>query len=140
MSQSGEGFIVSASDQPRPKNEATVLIRGAMAPWQVRCIQAYVAANLHSSIRVMDVIRVVQFKPNGFDRIFKKSFGCTPHRYVMRRRIERAKSLLLMSDDLLSKIASECGFGNRSHLSNLFHKTVGESPGRWRRRHRQLTC
>jgi AraC family transcriptional regulator len=130
----------AATDRPRPKNEAIVLSRGVMAPWQARCIQGYVAANLHSAIRVTDVVRVVQFSPNRFARVFKKSFGCTPHQYVMRRRIQRAKSLLLLSDDSLSKIAPECGFGNQSHLSNLFHKTVGESPGRWRRRHRQLTC
>jgi AraC family transcriptional regulator len=127
-------------DQPPPEEqaiapeaEAIALRRCVMAPWQARCIQGYIAANLHGTIRVMDLVRVLQFSPNRFDRVFKESFGCTPHQYVMRRRIERAQSLLLMSDDSLSQIAAECGFVNPSHLSNLFHRIVGEPPGRWRR-------
>jgi transcriptional regulator GlxA family with amidase domain len=74
----------------------------------------------------------VHFAPNRFDRVFKNSFGCTPHQYVMRTRIARAQSLLLMSNDTLSKIAAECGFVNQSHLSNLFRKTMGQPPGKWR--------
>jgi AraC family transcriptional regulator len=125
---------VTTPDQAHPA-EAIAPRRSVMAPWQARCIQAYVAANLHGSIRVMDLIRVVQFSPNRFDSVFKETFGCTPHQYVMRRRIERAQSLLLMSNDPLSKIAAECGFVNQSHLSNLFRRTVGETPGKWRRIH-----
>ena len=104
-----------------------------MAPWQARCIQGYVAANLRGTIKVGDLVRVLKFSPKRFDRVFKQSFGCTPHQYVMRRRIERAQSLLLMYNDPLSKIAAECGFVNQSHLSNLFRRIVGEAPGKWRR-------
>jgi AraC family transcriptional regulator len=125
---------VTTADQPHSE-QAIALRRNVMAPWQARCIQAYIAANLHGTIRVMDLIRVVQFSPNRFDSVFKETFGSTPHQYVMRRRIERAQSLLLMSNDPLSRIAAECGFVNQSHLSNLFRKVVGETPGKWRRIH-----
>ena len=128
-------FTFTSVDQRHPEAEAFALRRGVMAPWQARCIQGYVAANLHGTIRVMDLVRVVQFSPHRFDRVFKESFGCTPHQYVMRRRIERAQKLLLMSSDPLSRIAAECGFVNQSHLSNLFRKIVGETPGKWRRIH-----
>jgi AraC family transcriptional regulator len=104
-----------------------------LAPWQARCIQAYIAANLQSSIRVMDLVRVLRIAPNRFDRVFKATFDCTPHRYIVRRRIARAQRLLLISDDTLSRIAVECGFGNKSHLSNLFRKAMGQPPGEWRR-------
>jgi AraC family transcriptional regulator len=138
LSRSGTsmGSITTATtaDQELPE-QAIALKRGVLAPWQARCIQAYIAANLHSTIRVMDLVRVLQFSPNRFDSVFKESFGCTPHQYVMRKRIERAQSLLLMSNDPLSQIAAECGFVNQSHLSNLFHKMVGETPGKWRRIH-----
>ena len=128
-------FTFTSTDQPHPEAGAIALRRGVMAPWQARCIQGYIAANLHGTIRVMDLVRVVQFSPHRFDRVFKESFGCTPHQYVMRRRIERAQKLLLMSNDPLSRIAAECGFVNQSHLSNLFRKIVGETPGKWRRIH-----
>lgn len=106
-----------------------------MAPWQARCVQGYIAANLHSTIRVMDLIRMMKFCPNRFGRVFKQTFGCTPHQYIIGKRIERAKSLMLMSKDTLAQIAAECGFVNQSHLSNLFRKIVGVSPSWWRQTH-----
>jgi AraC family transcriptional regulator len=135
MTQTSAVTTFTIEDQPYPEAEAIASRRGVMAPWQARCIQGYIAANLHGTIRVMDLVRVVQFSPHRFDRVFKESFGCTPHQYVMRRRIERAQSLLLMSNDPLCRIAAECGFVNQSHLSNLFRKIVGETPGKWRRIH-----
>jgi AraC family transcriptional regulator len=135
MTDTGAVTAFATVDQPQQEEKPIALKRGVMAPWQARCIQGYIAANLHSTIRVMDLIRVVQFSPKKFDRTFKESFGCTPHQYVMRRRIERAQSLLLMSNDPLRQIAAECGFVNPSHLSNLFHRNVGETPGKWRRIH-----
>jgi AraC family transcriptional regulator len=127
--------LFSTVNRVTPENDANVSRRDVLTPWQTRCIQAYIAFNLHSTIRVMDLVRVVQFAPNRFDRVFKASFNCTPHQYVMRARIVRAQRLLSTSDDSLSKIAAECGFGNQSHLSNLFRKTIGQTPGKWRRLH-----
>jgi AraC family transcriptional regulator len=135
MTQTGVVTAVTTADQPHRQEQPIALKRGVMAPWQARCIQGYIAANLHSTIRVMDLVRVVQFSPNKFDRAFKEIFGSTPHQYVMRRRIERAQSLLLMTNDALRQIAAECGFVNPSHLSNLFRRVVGETPGKWRRTH-----
>jgi AraC family transcriptional regulator len=135
MTHTGALTPFTTAHQPHREEQPIALKCGVMAPWQARCIQGYIAANLHSTIRVMDLVRVVQFSPNRFDRAFKARFACTPHQYVMRRRIERAQSLLLMSNDLLGQIAAECGFVNPSHLSNLFHRMVGETPGKWRRMH-----
>src|ERR1700738_1770275 len=107
MTQPGAVARLTTTDQPHSEGKVVAVRRGVMAPWQARCIQGYIAANLHGTIRVMDLIRVVQFPPNRFDRAFKESFGCTPHQYVMRRRIDRAQRLLLMSNDPLSRIAAE---------------------------------
>jgi AraC family transcriptional regulator len=117
------------------EHEAIMPRREVMAPWQARWVQGYIAANLHSTIRVMDLIRVMKFCPNRFGRVFKETFGCTPHQYIICKRIERAKSLMLMSKDTLTQIAMECGFVNQSHLSNLFRKIVGVSPSWWRQTH-----
>jgi AraC family transcriptional regulator len=133
MTQSDVGSFVSTADRAPSENDGMVSRREVMAAWQSRCIKAYIGSNLHSTIKVMDLVRVLQFAPNRFERVFKASFGCTPHQYVMRARIVRAQRLLLMSDDSLSKIAAECGFGNQSHLSNLFRKAMGKTPGKWRR-------
>ena len=109
--------------------------RLVMAPWQVRCLQGYIAAHLHATIRTADLARVAQLGPFRLNRAFKESLGCTPHQYVMRRRVERAQRLISTTDDSLAQIATECGFAGQSHLSRLFYKIVGERPGAWRRAH-----
>ncbi len=107
----------------------------SMTPWQARCIQGYVAAHLHATIKVTDFARTVSFGRIQLKRAFKETFGCTLHQYVMRRRIERAQTLLLLSNDPLRQIAAECGFGSHSHFTRLFRKIVGQRPGAWRRLH-----
>jgi len=134
MDQRDAVAAISITDQP-PTDKEMMPGREVMAPWQARCIKAHIAVNLHSTIRVMDLVRVVQFAPNRFDRVFKKTFDCSPHQYVMRMRIAHAQKLLLSSDEPLSKIAAACGFGNQSHLGNLFRKMMGRPPGQWRRVH-----
>jgi AraC-like DNA-binding protein len=122
----GENTLVEGDATRGPPN--------VLAAWKVRCIQAYIAAHLHSTIRVADLVRVFQLSPNRFGQAFKNSFDCTPYQYVMSRRIARAQRRLLTSEDTLSEIATECGFSNKSHLSNLFRRTTGQPPGKWRRR------
>jgi AraC-like DNA-binding protein len=131
----GFAGAVSIDTDLSSENEVILATRGVMTPWQARCLRAYIAVHLHARIRVADLVRVLQFSPNRFGQVFKKSFACTPHQYVMRKRIALAKNLLLVSGETLGEIASKCGFGNQSHLSNLFRKMTGQAPGRWRRIH-----
>jgi len=126
---------VASANQSLPVKHAKVLWHETMAGWQARALQSYIDSHLHSTIRVMDLVRTVQLPPIRFFRLFKKRFGLTPHQYVMRSRIARAQRLLLLSEDTLEKIAAECGFGNKSHLANLFRNATGQPPGQWRRIH-----
>jgi AraC family transcriptional regulator len=135
----GVHAVAEASIRERPR-EATVIGQARVmpkcaniAPWQVRCIQGHIAANLQTGIRIADLAGIVRCSSYRIKRVFKNNFGCTPHQYLIRRRVERAQRLLLMSDDPLTQIAAECGFVSQSHLSYLFHRIVGERPGRWRR-------
>jgi AraC-like DNA-binding protein len=66
-------------------------------------------------------------------RAFKESFGCAPHAFLIRRRMERAQGLMLTTDEALGQIALACGLADQSHLTRLFQKWVGESPAAWRR-------
>jgi len=123
----------SASPSEPAKEVVIAPPRLSMAPWQTRCLQGYIAAHLHATIKIEDLTEVANCNYFQLERTFKERFGCTPHQYVIRRRIERAQSLLLISNDSLRQIAVECGFANPSHMSNLFRKKVGETPGAWRR-------
>jgi AraC family transcriptional regulator len=67
-----------------------------------------------------------------FSRSFKLATGDGPQRYVIQRRIERAKSLLRQTGLPVALIAQESGFADQSHLTQMFRRKVGVTPGRFR--------
>ena len=68
-----------------------------------------------------------------FARAFKNSVGETPHVWLTKRRIERAKQLLTHTNLLLPEIALECGFSHRIGFSRAFARITGITPSEWRR-------
>jgi AraC family transcriptional regulator len=107
---------------------------GKLAGWQVLRLRAYVEAHLGEPIQVKDLSDVARRSTAHFCRAFKRTFGQTPHAYVTGCRLQRAKSLMLDSEEPLSVIALICGFTDQAHLSKLFRQHTGETPGAWRRR------
>ena len=68
-----------------------------------------------------------------FVRMFKAATGYSPHNYLLNLRLERARELLKNPSASLIDIALECGFSSHSHMSRLFHKSVGVTPSAYRR-------
>jgi AraC-like DNA-binding protein len=71
-----------------------------------------------------------------FIRTFRATFGETPHRYLQRRRVERAMFLLRSTDRSVTDICFDVGFGSLGTFSRTFHDIVGESPTAFRQRGR----
>ncbi|MEL6188797.1 MAG: AraC family transcriptional regulator, partial [Myxococcota bacterium] len=68
-----------------------------------------------------------------FCRQFRRSTGLSPHQYQLRIRVERAQELMSRSPERsLAQIALECGFYDQAHLTRVFRRYVGETPGRFR--------
>ena len=66
-------------------------------------------------------------------RAFQKQFGTTPHKYLLKRRIEKAKWLLLSKTDMsLAQIALELGYADQSHFTRAFVTATGVTPNRFR--------
>jgi AraC-like DNA-binding protein len=121
-------------DAPVSVSEANVVRRcGGLAPWQVRRLKTHMEENLGGAIYCEDLARLVRLSVSHFMRAFKESFGCAPHAFLIRRRMERAQGLMLTTDEALGQIALACGLADQSHLTRLFQKWVGESPAAWRR-------
>jgi AraC family transcriptional regulator len=70
---------------------------------------------------------------HAFSAAFTKAVGIPPYRYVIVRRVERAKKLLRHTDLPISRIAYETGFASQSHLASTFKRAVGQTPGAYRR-------
>jgi AraC family transcriptional regulator len=107
--------------------------RGGLAPWQVRTLTTYIDANLNASLSCEVLARLTRLSVSYFARAFKCTFGCSPHVFLLRRRMERAQGLMLKSNAPLAQIAIECGFADQPHMSRLFLQFTGESPAAWRR-------
>jgi AraC family transcriptional regulator len=108
-------------------------ILGGLASWQIRRVTAHIEAALAAKVRIKDLAGLIQLSSSHFSRAFKQSFADTPHRYVMRRRVERAKALMLSTNGSLGRIAADCGFADQSHFNRQFRRLVGEKPNAWRR-------
>lgn len=106
---------------------------GGLARWQARRALAHIEENLGSKIGIRELAALVSFSRSHFSRAFKRSLGLSPMAYVTKRRVERAKVMMIQTDQQLTEIALACGFADQSHLNRSFRRMVGVSPGVWRR-------
>ena len=109
---------------------------GGLAPWQVSRIVSFVDENISNGIKIQDFSDITRLSRSYFSQAFRESFGISPHAYVVRRRIIKAQEMMVLTDKPLSQIALDCGLADQSHLSRLFRRVVGVSPGQWRRQRR----
>jgi AraC family transcriptional regulator len=109
--------------------------RGGLAPWQKRKIDHYVQEHLDHPLHLRQLAQEVGLSDSHFCRAFKQTFGITPHRHILRLRLQLAQRLMLTTRDPLSRVALACGLADQAHLSKLFRRWVGETPNAWRRRH-----
>jgi AraC family transcriptional regulator len=111
---------------PRP------LVSGGLAPWQLRLARDTINANFEGQLSVGQIARECKLSVNYFAQAFTRSTGISPHRWLMQRRVDVAKDLMLTTDSSLVEISLKCGFSDQSHFTKVFAKATGETPGRWR--------
>jgi AraC-like DNA-binding protein len=85
-------------------------------------------------LEVRSVARIAHVSEAHFSRQFRATFGETPHRYLQRRRVERAMELLRESDRPVTEICLDVGFNSLGTFSRTFSEIVGESPSAYRAR------
>jgi AraC family transcriptional regulator len=104
-----------------------------LTAWQIARVRAFIEKNLDRTIHTRDLSAVARRSPAHFSRSFKLTFGEPPHAYVVKRRLEKACSLMVTSSASLSEIALSAGFSDQAHLCKLFRQAFGQSPANWRR-------
>jgi AraC family transcriptional regulator len=104
-----------------------------ISSWKVRRLLDYIEGNLGGDLSLEAMAAEVEVSPLYLARAFKTAVGQSPHQYVLRRRLERAKELLRGTDCPIVDVALASGFSSQSHLSNWFLRQVGVSPAVYRR-------
>ncbi|NTX50736.1 AraC family transcriptional regulator [Myxococcus sp. CA039A] len=110
-------------------------LRGGLSPVHARRVKELIDSRLDGSVSLADLARTCGLSERHFARAFRETTGQPPHRWLVGRRLEKARQLLEAATQSLSEIAVACGFANQSHFTRTFTRVVGTSPGAWRRQH-----
>lgn len=122
-------YLVSRMTNRAP---GTTLARGGLSAFALRRLHEFVAANLEYPISIADMADCVGLSPYHFARACKRALGETPHAYVLRKRIERAKAALAAGRPL-AETAALCGFSSQSHFAERFRAQTGGTPSQFQR-------
>jgi len=104
---------------------------------QIKDAVHFIRKNYVTKIKLKQISKSAALSMFHFSRIFKTVTRMTPFEYVTRRRIARAKELLLMTDVPITEISFDIGFESMTTFSNLFKKRVGMSPSEFRKRYKK---
>jgi AraC-like DNA-binding protein len=104
-----------------------------LAPWQLRRAKETMRSDPSENLSVVAIAKACKLSPSHFSRAFKASTGVPPHQWLLEMRVESARELLVKSKAPLTEIAYRCGFTDQSHMSRIFGRVMGISPGAWRR-------
>lgn len=106
--------------------------RGRLTTAQQARIVRYVEAKVEVPIDLAELARLAGYSTPHFIRLFRQAFGISPYKFVIQRRIERAKHLLAQQDLAVREVSRACGFTTESHFSGTFARRVGLSPTAYR--------
>jgi AraC family transcriptional regulator len=88
----------------------------------------FIQDQLEANLTVAGIARAVHMSPYHFTRLFKRSTGLSPYRYVIQARVKKAKELLISNKFSIIEIAHRLGFADQSHLTRHFKSIFGVTP------------
>jgi len=106
--------------------------RGGLPSNRLRCVTEYIEENLERDLALVELAKILRMNVFHFARSFKQSTGLPPHQYVLRKRIERAKCLLVEQGSSIAEVALRCGFGSQSNFTTAFRRLTSITPGAYR--------
>jgi AraC family transcriptional regulator len=101
---------------------------GHLLDRRLRQVLSFIEDNLSQDIALGDLAAIAGLSVSHFKSLFRESVGLPAHQYLIRRRVERAKSLIAEGNLSISQIAFETGFAHQSHLAHHMRRVLGISP------------
>jgi len=106
--------------------------RGGLGSSRLRRIKEFVDAKMEDELTLREMAQSVQLSTAHFSRMFRKSTGESPHHFVLRHRVERAKEMLRAPQGRVLDVAVACGFKTQQHFARVFRRICGASPTEYR--------
>lgn len=94
----------------------------------------YINRHFREPISLEQAARISHLSPAYFSRRFCREVGMTFEKYVVSKRLELAKNLLVTTDLSVCEVCFECGFQNATHFSRSFKRQFGQTPGSMKRK------
>jgi AraC family transcriptional regulator len=108
------------------------IYRGGLGSRRLRTIRELVDAKMEDDLSLDEMAQSVGLSTAHFARMFRKSIGETPHQFVLRQRVERAKGMLRAPAARVLDVAVACGFKTQQHFAQVFRDVCGVSPTEYR--------
>ena len=105
----------------------------ALPPYALKRVLERIEHSFRSDVSLASLAEEAGYSRGHFLKMFRASMGMTPHRYVLKRRVDHAQSLLKRQELSIIDVAADCGFSSQAHLTQVFREHVGVTPGDYRR-------
>jgi AraC family transcriptional regulator len=113
--------------------------RGGLAPARLRRVIEFVHARIEDEVTLKELAESAGLSAPHFSQMFRKSTGESPHQFVLRQRVERAKEMLRAAESRVLDVAVACGFKTQQHFARVFRQVCGASPTEYRQNFRTET-
>ena len=117
----------------RPTHKKADSAVSALPPYALKRVLEKIEHSFQSEVRLASLAEEAGYSRGHFLKMFRTSMGMTPHRYLLKRRIDHALSLLKRRELRIIDVAAECGFSSQAHLTHAFREQVGVTPADYRR-------
>jgi AraC family transcriptional regulator len=106
--------------------------RGGLTPARLRRVTELVYSKIEEELTLDEMAQCAGLSAAHFSEMFRKSTGESPHQFLLRRRVERAKEMLREAEMRILDVAVACGFKTQQHFARVFRRTCGVSPTEYR--------
>jgi AraC family transcriptional regulator len=127
-----QAMAVTLVNSHAVRHRPVQIYRGGLGSARLRRIKELVHAKMEDDLSLDEMAQSAGLSTAHFARMFRKSTGETPHQFVLRQRLERAKSMLLAPDARVLDVAVACGFKTQQHFAQAFRDLWGITPTEYR--------
>ena len=117
----------------RARHQSVHSAVSTLPPHALKRVLERIDHSFQSDVSLASLAEEAGYSRSHFLKMFRTSTGMTPHQYVLKRRIDHARSLLKRREISIIDVAADCGFSSQAHLTQVFRQHVGVTPAGYRR-------
>ncbi len=126
-----QSFIVQLLSESSTLAATTRAAQHSLAPRRLKRVLDFIEANLADDIELEQLAALAGSSRYHFSRSFRDATGVPPYRYLIQRRLEVAKTLLLQEEFSIAQVSARCGFNSSAQFAVMFKQVFGTTPKRF---------